>query len=170
VIEVLIRPERPEDFPAIHNLTQRAFAPMPFSAGDEQEVIERLRKAGALALSIVAEQDKQIVGHVAFSPAFTDGGSEGWFALGPISVEPSLQRRGVGTRLIRRGIDELRGLEAAGCILVGDLVYYVRHGFRPFPDLAPESEPAGNFMILPLRVSPPNTKMRFHPAFYGVDN
>jgi putative acetyltransferase len=167
VIEVLIRPERPEDFPAIHNLTQRAFAPMPFSAGDEQEVIERLRKAGALALSIVAEQDNQILGHVAFSPAFTDGGSEGWFALGPVCVEPSLQRQGIGTQLIRHGIDRLRAMEAAGCILVGDLSYYPRHGFQPFPDLAPESEPAEYFMILPLSTTKPSARMRFHPAFYG---
>jgi putative acetyltransferase len=163
----IIRPEESSDFAAIHDLTRRAFEPMSFAAGDEQDVIDRLRRIGALTRSIVAEKDGRLVGHVAFSPAFADDGSEGWFALGPISVEPSLQRQGIGTKMIRHGISELRAIRSAGCALVGDPAYYPRHGFRPFPELAPENEPAEYFMILPLRVSAPNARLRFHPAFYG---
>jgi putative acetyltransferase len=81
----LIRLEEPRDFAAIHDLTRRAFAPMPFSAGDEQDGIDRPRKVGALTRSIVADQGGRVVGHVAFSPAFAEDGSDGWFALGPIS-------------------------------------------------------------------------------------
>jgi putative acetyltransferase len=165
--EIVVRPEEPRDFAAIHDLTLRAFAPMSFSAGDEPDLINTLRSAGALTFSLVAERKGGITGHVAFSPAYADDKSDGWFALGPISVEPSLQRQGIGTQLIRNGIDRLRAIDAAGCILVGDPSYYPRHGFRPFPDLAPEREPAEYFMILPLGISRPVARMRFHPAFYG---
>jgi putative acetyltransferase len=164
---MIIRPEEPRDFAAIHDLTRRAFAPMSFSAGDEPNLIDALRRSGALTRSIVAEQGGNVVGHVAFSPAFADDESDGWFALGPISVEPRLQRRGIGTQLIRHGIDKLRAIDAAGCILVGDPAYYSRHGFLPYPELAPENEPANYFMILPLGIPSPVARMRFHPAFYG---
>lgn len=162
----VIRLEEPCDFVSIHHLTRRAFAPMPYAVGNEQDLIATLRQTGALALSIVAEAEGQIAGHVAFSPSYADDGEDGWYALGPISVEPILQRQGIGTMLVRDGPSRLRGIDAAGCILVGDPAYYARHGFRPFPDLAPESEPAEYFMILPLRISVPTVGMRFHPAFY----
>jgi putative acetyltransferase len=165
--DLIIRPEEPRDFATIHDLTSRAFAPMPFCDGNEQNIIVELRCVGALTRSIVAEQGGRMVGHAAFSPAFADDGSDGWYALGPISVEPSLQRQGIGTKLIRHGIDELRALSAAGCAVIGDPAYYPRHGFRLFPNLAPENEPAEYFMIMPLRVEVPTARMRFHPAFYG---
>jgi putative acetyltransferase len=164
---ISVRPERLEDFPAIHNLTQRAFAPMPYSAGDEQEVIERLRTRGGLAVSLVAELGSKIAGHVAFSPAIAKDGSLGWFALGPISVEPALQRQGIGKAMIAVVLARLRAIDAAGCILVGDPAYYQRFGFRPFPHLAPDTEPAEFFMILPMAAAEPNAKIAFHTAFYS---
>ena len=99
-LAIWIRPEEERDHPAIHDLTRRAFAPMAFAAGDEQELIEALRRLGALSLSLVAEQDGRVVGHVAISPVTHESGAEGWFGLGPISVEPALQRQGVGGALI----------------------------------------------------------------------
>jgi putative acetyltransferase len=165
--KVVIRDERTEDQPAIYSLTQRAFAPMSFAAGDEQDLIDVLRARGGLAISLVAELDGEIVGHVAFSPASAQDGGEGWYALGPISVEPELQRRGIGKSMIAEGVARLRGLKAAGCILVGDPAYYPRFGFRPFPHLAPETEPAEYFMILRMEVAEPKSRMQFHPAFHG---
>jgi putative acetyltransferase len=162
-----VRPERPEDFSAIHDLTKRALAPMHYSLGDEQDMIERLRMCGGLALSLVAELGSNVVGHVAFSPASAKDGSGGWYALGPISVEPELQRRGIGKSMIAEGVARLRTMDAAGCVLVGDPAYYQRFGFRPFPHLAPNREPAEYFMILPLGVDEPRAAMEFHPAFYG---
>ena len=163
---VHIRDERPEDFGAVIDLTQRAFAPMPFAAGDEQALMGKLRDVGALTISLVAELDGRVAGHAAFSPAFAKDGSQGWFALGPISVEPGLQRRGIGGRLIGEGLARLRRMDAAGCIVLGDLAYYPRFGFRPFPQFAPEGEPAEYFMILPMGVAAPACVLEFHQAFH----
>jgi putative acetyltransferase len=160
-----IRPERPGDEAAIYDLTRRAFAPMPYAAGDEQELIDKLRGAGALALSLVAEIDGPIVGHIAFSPAFAADGSAGWYALGPVSAEPALKHRGIGSALIEAGIAWLVEHGAAGCVLVGNPAYYGRFGFRPFPDLCPDNEPAQFFQILPLAVAAPDSIIAFHPLF-----
>ncbi|MGL4490442.1 MAG: GNAT family N-acetyltransferase, partial [Rhizobiaceae bacterium] len=150
---ILIRPERPDDVLAIHDLTKRAFAPMPFAAGDEQDLIDTLRAIGDLTLSLMAEIEGKIVGHIAFSPASASDGSQGWFALGPIAVEPELQRRGIGKSLMADGLAHLHAMNASGCILVGNPDYYQRFGFRPFPHLAPDNEPAEYFMILPMGVA-----------------
>lgn len=166
-MDVIIRPETARDHAAIYDVTKRAFAPMPYSDGDEQDVIDRLRAAGALAISLVAERDGVVVGHVAFSPAFAADGSGGWFALGPVSVEPGLQRQGVGKMLINAGVQMLRERDAAGCVLVGNPKYYSRFGFKPFPDLAPDGQPAEFFMILPLRVTAPRVVVGFHPVLGG---
>jgi putative acetyltransferase len=166
-MEILIRPERAEDNTAIHDIAKRAFAPMPYAAGDEQELIGKLREAGALALSLVAELDGVVVGQVTFSPAFAADGSAGWYALGPVSVEPELKHQGIGSQLINAGIAWLREQGAAGCVLVGNPAYYSRFGFRPFPTLAPEGEPAEYFQILPLSFGQPATVVGFHPLFHG---
>jgi putative acetyltransferase len=162
---VIIRPERTDDHAAIYDVTKRAFAPMPYADGDEQELIGKLRDAGALALSLVAEKDDAVVGQVTFSPAFAADGSSGWYALGPVSVEPELKHQGIGGKLIRAGIAWLREQDAAGCVLVGNLAYYSRFGFRPHPELAPEGQPAEYFQILPLRVAEPTAVVGFHPIF-----
>ena len=163
---VHVRDERPEDFGAVVDLTKRALAPKPFAAGDEQALIGKLRDVGALTISLVAELDGKVAGHVAFSPALAKNGSQGWFALGPISVEPYLQKQGIGGRLIREGLARLFQMDAAGCIVLGDPAYYPRFGFRPFPQFAPEGEPAEYFMILPMRVDEPACVLEFHPAFH----
>ena len=166
-MDLIIRPEAPADHAAIYDLTKRAFAPMPYAAGDEQDLINQLRDAGALTISLVAELEGRIVGHIAFSPAFAADGSEGWYALGPVSAEPELKHRGIGSAIINAGLDMLRVRDAAGCVLVGNPVYYARFGFLPFPELCPEGQPAQFFQILPLRVAEPNVVVGFHPLFHG---
>jgi putative acetyltransferase len=163
--EVIIRPERAEDHAAIYDVTKRAFAPMPYAGGDEQDLIDKLRKAGALALSLVAERDGVVLGQISFSPAFAADGSPGWYALGPVSVEPTLKHQGIGSQLILAGYAWLLDKQAAGCVLVGNPAYYGRFGFRLFPHLAPEGEPAEYFQILPLGVGEPDVVVGFHPAF-----
>lgn len=162
-----IRPEEPGDEAAIHDITERAFAPMPFSDGDEKDLIDRFREAGALEISLVAEQDNRLVGQVTFTRASAADGSPGWYALGPAAVDPELQARRIGERLIEAGIARLREREAAGCILVGNPDYYRRFGFRSYPKLCPERQPAAFFQILPLAVREPNAVVEFHPLFYG---
>jgi putative acetyltransferase len=164
-MNILIRPERADDYSTIYDITKRAFAPMPYAGGDEQELIGKLREAGALALSLVAEQNGVVVGQISFSPAFAADGSPGWYALGPVSIEPALKHQGIGSQLIHAGIAWLRERQAAGCVLVGNPAYYGRFGFHLFPELAPAGEPAEYFQILPLGVAEPDMVVGFHPVF-----
>jgi putative acetyltransferase len=166
--DITIRSEIAADIEAITELTRRAFHGKSFSAGDEQDLILALRDQGALAVSLVALQADEIVGHVAFSPAFAQDGAAGWFALGPISVEPTRQRQGIGGKLIHAGLERLVALQACGCVLIGDTNYYPRHGFVPRPDLAPVGEPAAHYMVLPLNRRPAEAIVAFHPAFHTV--
>ncbi len=166
-MEILFRPECADDYDAIYDVTKRAFAPMPFAAGDEQELIEKLREADALALSLVAERDGVVVGQITFTLAFAADHSPGWYALGPVSVEPTLKHQGIGCQLIHAGIAWLRLQGAAGCILVGNPAYYSRFGFKPFPTLAPVGEPAEYFQILPLLVEEPDVVVSFHHLFHA---
>lgn len=164
---ILIRPETPADYAAIHDVTKRAFAPMPYAEGNEQILIGKLRDAGALARSLVAEHEGAVIGQVSFSYAFASDGSPGWYALGPISVEPVLKHQGIGGQLINAGIAWLRDQDAAGCVLIGNPAYYSRFGFRCFPELTPEGMPAQYYQILPLRVEQPDVVVGFHPLFSG---
>jgi putative acetyltransferase len=166
-LAIRIRPEVEADPPAIFDLTRRAFAPMRFAAGNEQALIGVLRDLGALSLSLVAEHQGEVVGHVALSPVTHESGVAGWFGLGPISVEPALQRQGVGGALIAEAKRWLSDREARGCILTGDPNYYPRHGFLHAPEHAPEAEPPEYFMVLSLSGGIPDGRFRFHPAFYA---
>jgi putative acetyltransferase len=91
----------------------------------------------------------------------------GWFALGPISVEPGRQRTGFGSALIEAAKTWMRGQDAQGCILTGNPRYYERFGWAVSPDHAPKNEPAQFFQILRLGGEPPPGRFAFHPAFYG---
>jgi len=164
---ILIRPETASDVGAIFDLTRRAFLGKAYSQGDEQDLVSALRDQGALSVSLVAVLDGRVVGHIAFSPAIAKDGSVGWFALGPLSVEPDRQRQGIGGRLVREGLAQLTALRARGCVLIGDTRYYPRHGFVPRPDLAPEGEPANDYMVLALDGRVPDTTVSFHPIFHG---
>ena len=160
-----IRPERPEDATTIHALTDAAFKDMPFSDQTEAQVIDRLRAAGALTLSLVATEGGDIIGHVAFSPVRINAEDGDWYGLGPVSVWPDRQRAGTGQALIREGLQQLRSLGAGGCVLLGDPAYYVRLGFEHDPDLRHRGAPPWAFQRLILNGPRPTGDVRFHPAF-----
>jgi len=162
-----IRGELPEDYSAIHAVTEFAFRGMPFADGDEPEVIDRLRSTGALALSLVAIIDQQVVGHIAFSTATIADNTHPWFALGPVSVSPELQRQGIGSALIESGMAEIENRGALGCILTGNPGYYRRFGFELAPQNVPTSEPEEFFMLKRLTPICPVGTFRFDQAFYG---
>lgn len=164
----IIRPEQSADAEAICHVTYEAFRSMPFAAGDEHELVGVLRNSGALAVSLVADLDDRIIGHIAFSPATVADGSAGWYALGPVSVLPEFQRAGIGSALITGGMQQIETLGGIGCILTGDPNYYARFGFKPAPELAPSSEPAEYFMIRVMGSSEPQGQFRFHEAFHGA--
>jgi putative acetyltransferase len=162
-----VRAETPADHAAIYDLTKRAFAPMSFAAGDEQDLINALRAAGKLILSNVIEHEGRVSGHVAFSRMLSHGAVTQWFALGPIAVEPALQRRGMGSALIKQSLEHLRQRQALGVCLVGNPAYYEKFGFKIAPDHCPQKEPKEYFQLLSLSGSVPGMKLEFDPAFYN---
>ena len=160
-----LRDEAPGDAEAIAAVTRAAFEHYPHSRQTEAFIVAALRRAGALALSLVAEVDGCVVGHVAFSPLTISDSSAGWYGLGPVSVAPELQRRGIGSALIRYGLQRLRALGAQGCALVGEPGYYARFGFRADPALQLPGVPAEYFMSLPWGAARASGTVAFHPAF-----
>jgi len=160
-----VRDERPEDVETIHQMTDAAFALNPYSDGTEGWLINELRADGALTISLVAELDGEIVGHVAFSPVKIDGRDCGWFGLGPVCAKLGHMRKGIGSAVIRAGLDRLRSLNAAGCVLLGDPGYYCRFGFEHDPDLTYAGGPPEAFQRLVLSGPPVKGVVTFHPAF-----
>ena len=128
-------------------------------------LIDALRDANALTISLVAEIDRQIVGHIALSPVTISDGSMGWYGLGPISVLPEFQRQGIGTSLVSEGLSLLKGMGSKGCVLVGDPKYYERFGFKNLPDLILEGVPQEYFLALPFGESGTHGFVVFHEAF-----
>jgi putative acetyltransferase len=162
-----VRAERHGDEAAIAEVTRRAFEHHPHSDQTEHLIVERLRKQGALEISLVAELDEQIVGHIAFSPIGMSGGASGWFGLGPVSVEPEHQGQGIGRALIEAGLSQLRQQRAAGCVVMGDPGFYQKFGFLhqiqlKLPDCAPQY-----FLALGLQGPVPSGIVAYHAAFYG---
>jgi len=165
---VHIRPETAEDVDAITAVTVAAFRTLAVSNQTEQFVIEALRAAGALSLSLVAELDGRVVGHIAFSPVTVSDGTGHWYGVGPVAVLPAYQGRGIGKALIREGLSQLQRLGARGCCLVGHPGYYRRFGFETVPGLVLEGVPPEVFMALSFDGEFPGGTVTFHAAF-GAD-
>jgi putative acetyltransferase len=160
-----IRSERTGDESAIASLIERAFALAEHSDGTEAEIVGRLRKAGALTVSLAAVEGKEIIGHAAFSPVTIDGRDIRWFGLGPVAVAPQRQRVGVGAKLIEEGLVQLRQMGANGCVVLGEPAYYGRFGFRAEPRLAYPGPPPEYFQALPFGEAMPGGTVAYHPAF-----
>ena len=132
---MLIRPERPSDFPAIHDLVATAFATAQVSNGDEQNFVDRLR-AGAdyiPDLALVAEDEGGLIGHVMLTRTFvaTAAGSRSLLLLAPLCVLRQRRRRGVGAQLVGEALRQARERGHEAVVLVGNPAYYARFGFRP---------------------------------------
>lgn len=168
---IVIRPETPADLKAIHRIEAAAFQ------GEAHAIlVNNLRADGALLLSHVAEQDGNLVGHAAYSLlTITDGDRVFQLpGLGPIAVDPPLQGRGIGSALVRAGLNAMRDLGYGLLFLVGSPRYYPRFGFQPAQPLGFSSdyvEPGGpheHFMVAVLDERAPGSvrgHTRFHPAF-----
>lgn len=160
-----VRSERPGDVAAIHGLTEAAFCDAPHTNHTEAFIVDALRDAGALAVSLVAEVDGALVGHVALSPVAISDGSAGWYGLGPISVHPAHQRRGIGTRLMHAALDALRARGAAGCVLLGDPAYYARFGFAADAALVLPGVRAEDFQALAFGEQSARGVVAYHAGF-----
>ena len=145
---LVIREETAADVNAIRDVTAAAFATLEISQHTEQFIVDALRAARALTVSLVAERDGNVIGHVAFSPVALSDGTQGWYGLGPVSVLPECQRQGVGKALVLAGLVRLRAMHARGCCLVGHPDYYRRFGFANVPGMTLEGVPPDEFFAL----------------------
>ena len=169
-----IRLETPADIDAIHRIEAAAFK------GElHAELVDNLRMDGALLLSHVAELNSALVGHAAYTLlTVTDGAiTRRMPGLGPIAVDPPYQGCGIGSALVRAGIEAMRELGYGLLFLVGSPRYYPRFGFQPAQPLGFSSdyvEPGGpheHFMVAQLDERAPGSvsgHVRFHPAFHEV--
>ncbi|MBD3886079.1 N-acetyltransferase [Phormidium tenue FACHB-886] len=164
-MNIEIRKEIASDIADIEALTEAAFRNMPYSSHTEQLIVNALRNSGNLTISLVAEADGQIVGHVAVSPVFISDGSQGWYGLGPISVFPEYQKMGVGSQLMRQALAALRELGASGCVLLGNPHFYSRFGFRAEPSLVLPDVPSEYFQAISFGTSIPSGIVSYHESF-----
>ncbi|WP_374398725.1 GNAT family N-acetyltransferase [Niveibacterium sp.] len=164
-LNILIRDEQSADAAEIAAITAAAFAPLEISSHTEHYIVDALRASGALTVSLVADLDGRIVGHIAFSPVRISDGSVGWYGLGPVSVAPGLQRRGIGTALITEGLVRLRAIGASGCCLVGHPAYYPRFDFSNPSGLSVAGVPPDVFFVLSFNGETPRGEVEFHEAF-----
>ena len=165
-----IRDEGPEDIDAIHDVVRAAFAGVPGGGKLEARTIDTLRADQALAVSLVADVDGRIAGHVAFSPARPSRDGDRWYVLGPLAVDPADQGHGVGSALVRAGLVILQEREANGCVVLGDPAYYARFGFRPDPSLTLPGAPDGAFQALHFTDAASVGEVVLHPGFGHHEN
>ena len=165
---MIIREDTEADIDAVTEVTIAAFNTLAISRHTEQFIIKALRAAGALTISLVAELDGRIVGHIAFSPVTLSDGSTDWYGLGPVSVLPEYHKQGIGTSLVNAGLARLKALDAKGCALVGDPDFYRRFGFHNIPTLVHEGVPPEVFLVLPFTDDPvPKATVTFHEGFWA---
>lgn len=156
-MNVLIRQERKEDYDKVYELVRAAFAQAEHTNHDEQNLVVRLRNSAAFVpeLSLVAEAEDGIVGHILFTRAVIRQGTREHetLALAPLAVVPEYQRRGIGGQLIEAGHRVARELGFRSVLLVGHPAYYPRFGYRPaepFGIVTDLDLPADVFMICEL--------------------
>eukprot|EP00771_Trimastix_marina_P000489 gnl/Trimastix_PCT/1509.p1 GENE.gnl/Trimastix_PCT/1509~~gnl/Trimastix_PCT/1509.p1 ORF type:complete len:179 (+),score=12.25 gnl/Trimastix_PCT/1509:128-664(+) len=170
--QITILDETPDHIETIRTLQYRAFTNHPQHAPGaeptEHQIVDRLRTAGALTLSLVAMQEGIIVGHAALSPLTLNEDSASWLGLGPIGILPDQQRKGIGSQLMNECIRRCRAMSAIrGIVLIGDPAFYTRFGFRSYDKTTVPGIPQANVLALSLDGTEPEGIPSFHPAFFG---
>jgi putative acetyltransferase len=163
--KTVIRNETDADIDAIAEVTIAAFRTLEVSNQTEQFIITALRAAKALTVSLVAELDDRVIGHIAFSAVTISDGTKDWYGLGPVSVLPDSQSQGTGTALVKEGLSVLKKLNAAGCCVVGHPSYYRKFGFDNPSELVLESVPPEVFFALSFSGHTPQGTVSFHEEF-----
>lgn len=167
---MLIRAERDTDIPAVHAVNAAAF---PTAA--EADLVDALRRQANPIISLVAEEDGSVVGHILFSPVVLDSRPDLKIAgLAPMAVIPGRQRSGIGSALVRAGLDECRRLGFSAVVVLGHPEFYPRFGFVPSTRFGIRSEydvPEEVFMAQELETSSLHDAagtVRYHAAFSDV--
>jgi len=152
------RHEQAEDIEPIRRVLLDAF-----ETDVEADLVDRLRTSGALTVSLVAVDGKEVVGHIAFSPVIieSDEGADDGLGLGPMAVVPERQREGIGSRLVEAGLEAVKDVGYDIVVVLGYPAFYTRFGFVPSVEHGIRCEydaPEGAFMVAELRPG----------ALYGV--
>lgn len=164
----LIRREEPADIDAIRRVNELAFEG-PLEAG----IVDNLRERCEDLVSLVAEEEGSVVGHILFSPIELESGDETHMgmSLAPMAVLPERQRQGIGSELVRAGLAELRERDCIFVIVLGHPEYYPRFGFEPASKHGIKCEwavPDEAFMILVFdetRLPEAGGRVRYRPEF-----
>jgi putative acetyltransferase len=164
---MIIRPEQPGDVAAIHGVHSASF---PTDA--EARLVNLLRAAEHLTLSLLAEADGADVGHVAFSPVSTSTGDEG-IGLGPVAVLESRRCQGIAAQLIEAGLAACRSAGFGWAVVLGEPAYYSRFGFRPATSFGLSDEYGGGPAFQALELIPGKLPIgaglvRYSPEFAAV--
>ena len=162
---IIIRTEEPLDVSAIGRVIVEAFGNTPHSERTEQFIVRDLRLASGLTVSVVAEAHGHVVGHLAVSPVRIGNGVDRWFGVGPISVHPARQGKGIGTQLMNAALEQLRAPSANGCVVLGKPRYYGGFGFSDVAGRALPSVPAEYFQAVVLGSIAPQGEVSYHQAF-----
>ncbi|QEL15243.1 GNAT family N-acetyltransferase [Limnoglobus roseus] len=162
-----VRFERPGDAAAIYAVHSGSF---PIDG--EARLVDLLRDAGRLSVSLVAEAGGTIVGHVAFSPVTTATGATG-AGLAPLAVVEGHRRRGVAAELVRAGLEACRDAGFGWAVVLGEPAYYGRFGFRPAPDFGLSDEYGGGPAFQAIELLPGSLPtgaglVRYAPEFASL--
>jgi len=164
-LSINIRKEQPRDAQNIHEVTVAAFLGALHTDHTEQFIVKALRESGSLSISLVAEDEGDVVGHVALSPVTISDSTDSWYGLGPISVLPNKQGKGIGSKLMSAAIQELKNIKAKGCVLLGDPDYYHRFGFKTIEGLVLPDVPHEYFQALVFQGDLPQGSVTYHESF-----
>jgi putative acetyltransferase len=167
---MLIRVEEERDWAAAHSVNASAF-----ETSAEARLVGRLRDEAQPVVSLVAENDGEIVGHIIFSPVLLSGHAHlKILGLGPMAVLPKHQRKGIGSALVRNGLAECKQLGFGAVVLVGHPEFYPRFGFRPASHFGIACEfdvPEEAFMVIELQpgfLADASGTINYHQAFREV--
>jgi putative acetyltransferase len=161
---IIIRFERRDDISAIHAVQAAAFG-----QDIEANLVDALRESGSRRISLVAERNGEVVGHVLFSPVSLEG-TTGGLGLAPVGVLPEYQGQGIGSALIRAGLDECEKLGAPFVVVLGEPAYYSRFGFKRAKDFGLDNVYGADeeFRVIVYGDAPPPGLVRYGPEFDAV--
>jgi putative acetyltransferase len=168
---MIIRQENPEDIPGIRHVNETAFG-----RPNEADLVDALRRNGKVILSLVAEEDGEIRGHILFSPVTIDSSINSYKAVGlaPMAVLPRYQKMGIGSLLVREGLEQCRSLGHDCIVVLGHPEFYPRFGFVSASRYSVKCEyhvPEEVFMLIELREGSMKGRagvVRYQPEFNEV--
>lgn len=166
----MIRPETAQDIGAIHELLVLAF-----HDATEADLVDRLRASQRLTLAMVAHDEEELVGYVAYSPVTLNGEATKGVGLAPLAVRPTHQHLGFGGDLIRTSLSACCDLGIEFVVVLGEPGYYRRFGFQPAStfDLTSEYHAGDAFMAVELKpeaLAGLSGEVRYAPEFAGLSN